>query len=75
MIQAFGCIDHIHTRLNSLPNRKFAGFRLLQTVLLYKLQAVCDYKGYFMDVKCMWPGSVHDAKVIANSSINYKLSF
>ena len=26
-----------------------------------------------MDVECMWPGSVHDAKVFANSSISHKL--
>ena len=37
------------------------------------VQAVCDYRGQFMDVDCRWPGSVHDAKVFANSSINKKL--
>ena len=26
-----------------------------------------------MDVECQWPGSVHDAKVFGNSSINAKL--
>ncbi|CAB4008825.1 Hypothetical predicted protein [Paramuricea clavata] len=27
-----------------------------------RVQAVCDFKGYFMDVECRWPDSVHDAK-------------
>ena len=34
------------------------------------VQAVCDQNGCFLDVDCSWPGSVHDAKVFANSYIN-----
>ena len=40
---------------------------------LLNVQAICDSRGLFMDVDCRWPGSVHDAKVFANSSINSKL--
>ena len=37
------------------------------------VEVACDYKGCFMDVECVWPGSVHDAKVFTNSSVNAKL--
>ena len=37
------------------------------------MQAVCDARGYFLDVECMWSGSVHDAKLFANSKIHQKL--
>ena len=72
MQQAFGCIDGTHIPIicpsnNSQDYYKYKGFHSLN------VQAVCDYRGTFMDVECRWPGSVHDAKVFANSSINDKL--
>ena len=74
MQQAFGCIDGTHIPIicpsdNPQDYYCYKGFHSL------KVQAVCDFKGTFnvMDVDCRWPGSVHDAKVFANPSINEKL--
>ena len=36
-------------------------------------QAVCDSRGRFIEVECKLPGSVHDAKVFANSAISKNL--
>ena len=72
MQQAFGCIDGTHIPITSPSDNPqdyycYKGFHSLN------VQAVCDYKGTFMDAECRWPGSVHDAKAFANSSINNKL--
>ena len=33
---------------------------------------MCNAKGDFIDIDCRWLGSVHDAKVFANSTITRK---
>lgn len=72
MTQAFGCIDGTHIPIQC-PVENSQDFFCYKQFYSLNVQAVCDYKGYFMDVECMWPGSVHDAKVFANSSVNHKL--
>ncbi|XP_065654573.1 putative nuclease HARBI1 [Hydra vulgaris] len=72
MTQAFACIDGTHIPIRR-PLTNSQDFFCYKRYFFLSVQAVCDYKGYFMDVECMWPESVHDAKVFANSSINMKL--
>ena len=72
MTQAFGCIDGTHVPVRR-PLVNSQDYFCYKQYFSLSVQAICDYRGYFMDVECMWPGSVHDAKVFANSSINMKL--
>ena len=71
MTQAFGCVDGTHIPIKCPAENSQDFFCYKQYSL--NVQGVCDYRGYFLDVECMWPGSVHDAKVFTNSSINIKL--
>ena len=72
MTQAFGCIDGTHIPI-SCPNKHSQDYYNYKQFYSLHVQAVCDFKGTFMDVECMWPGSVHNAKVFANSLINKQL--
>ena len=72
MIQAMGCIDGTHIPIKR-PIQNSQDYFCYKQFYSLNVQAICDYKGLFMDVECLWPGSVHDAKVFANSSVNHKL--
>ena len=72
MLQAFGCIDGTHVPILR-PVKDPQDYFCYKMFHSLNVQAVCDYRGIFMDVECRWPGSVHDAKVFANSSFSKKL--
>ncbi|XP_065070897.1 uncharacterized protein LOC135695660 [Rhopilema esculentum] len=72
MIQAFGCIDGTHIPMKR-PIRNSQDYFNYKQFFSLNIQAVSDANGQFVNVECKWPGSVHDAKVFANSDINVKL--
>ena len=54
MLQAYGCIDGIHIPIKR-PNENSQDYFNYKQFFPLNVQAVCDYKGYFMDVDCRWP--------------------
>ena len=60
MSQAFGCIDGTHIPIQRAIQNSQDYFCYKQFFSL-NVQAICDSKGFFMDVECKWPGSVDDA--------------
>ena len=58
LVQAFGCIDgtHIPIKRPTINSQDYFSYKMYFSL---NVQAVCDYRGQFMDVDCRWPGSVH----------------
>ena len=69
MVQAFGCVDGTHIAIKR-PKESSQDYYSYKGFHSINVQGVCDFRGIFMDVDCRWPGSVHDAKVFANSEVS-----
>ena len=72
MVQAFGSIDGTHSPIMA-PSTNSQDYYNYKSFHSLNVQAVCDYCGLFLAVECRWPGSMHDAKMFANSGIKRKL--
>ena len=72
MIHAMGCIDGTHIPIKK-PLKNSQDYFCCKQFYSLNAQAICDYRGQFMDVECVWPGFPHDANVFANSSVNHRL--
>ena len=69
--QVIGCIDGTHIPIKQ-PNENPHDYFCYKVKYSLNVQAICDEKGVFTDVDISWPGSLHDARVFANSGVHKK---
>ena len=63
-----GCVDGTHIPIKQ-PNENPHDYFSYKLCYSINCQAICDAYGKFTNVEVKWPGSVHDARVFANSSV------
>ena len=66
--QCVGAIDGSHIPI-SAPTNNHSDYYNRKGFYSIIIQAIVDFRYRFIDVYCGWPGSVHDSRVFAHSSI------
>ena len=69
--QTFGAVDVTHIPILR-PQESPADYFNRKGYHSILMQAVVDFRGRFLDVNIGWPGKVHDARVLVNSSFYQK---
>ena len=66
--QAIGCVGGTHIPIKQ-PSENSHDYFSYKMSYLICCQAICDAYGQFTNVEIRWPGSVHDARVLANCDV------
>ena len=66
--RVLGCIDGTHIPISE-PRENLHDYFSYKMKYIIKVQAICDFNGRFTDADFKWPGSLHDARVFANSEV------
>lgn len=67
--QVIGCLDGTHISIDRPEGPQSGSYYNQKGFYSIVMQALVDHKGIFRDVYLGWAGSVHDARVFANSGL------